>query len=144
MYKVLEKRLALSAKGARDFANGVFFTTILDIALLLPAVYVFLFLEDYLRPVLNPSASVANGLLYYILIGIVFLCVTWVVALLQYKSNYTKIYDESANRRISLAEKLRILPLAFFGEKDLSDLTATVMEDSTELEHTFSHAVPQP
>ncbi len=143
MYKVLEKRLALSAKGARDFANGVFFTTILDIALLLPAVYVFLFLEDYLRPVLNPSASVANGLLYYILVGIVFLGITWVVALLQYKSNYTKIYDESANRRISLAEKLRILPLAFFGEKNLSDLTATVMEDSTELEHTFSHAVPQ-
>ena len=55
----------------------------------------------------------------------------------------TTVYDESANRRISLAEKLRKLPLAFFGEKNLSDLTATIMDDCTDLEHTFSHAVPQ-
>ena len=41
------------------------------------------------------------------------------------------------NRRISLAEKLRKLPLAFFGEKNLSDLTATIMDDCTELEHLF-------
>ncbi len=143
MYKILEKRLALSAKGAKDFVKGVFFTTLLDIALMLPAVFIFLFLEDYLRPILNPSETIANGLWYYIILGIVFMLIMWVIALFQYKSNYTKIYDESANRRISLAEKLRILPLAFFGEKNLSDLTSTIMEDSTELEHTFSHAVPQ-
>ena len=143
MYKLLEKRLALSPKGAKDFSKGVFFTTLLDIALMLPAVYVFFFLEDYIRPVLNPADKVTNGLWYYILIGVVFMLLTWVIALFQYKSNYTKIYNESANRRISLAEKLRILPLAFFGEKNLSDLTSTIMEDSTELEHTFSHAVPQ-
>jgi ABC-type multidrug transport system fused ATPase/permease subunit len=64
-------------------------------------------------------------------------------AMFQYRSTYTKIYTESANRRISLAEKLRKLPLVFFGEKNLSDLTATIMNDNTELEHTFSHAVPQ-
>lgn len=62
---------------------------------------------------------------------------------MQYRSTYTTVYDESANRRISLAEKLRKLPLAFFGEKNLSDLTATIMDDCTDLEHTFSHAVPQ-
>ena len=61
----------------------------------------------------------------------------------QYDSTYTTVYNESAQRRISLAEKLRRLPLAFFGERNLSDLTATMMEDCTQLETTFSHAIPQ-
>ena len=143
MYKILQKRLALSDKGVKDFMKGVFFTTLLDVALMLPAVFIFLFFEEYLRHVFYPSFTVANGLLYYILLGIGFMLVMYAIAIFQYRSTYTTIYEESANRRISLAEKLRELPLAFFGEKNLSDLTSTIMEDSTELEHTFSHAVPQ-
>ena len=100
----------------------------------------FLFLEEYLRPVFQPSASVTHGILYYSILGIVFMIVMYIFAVLQYRSTYTTVYDESANRRISLAEKLRKLPLAFFGEKNLSDLTATIMDDCTDLEHTFSHA----
>lgn len=110
---------------------------------MLPAVFVFLFLEDYLRPVFTPSASVTHGILYYSLLGLAFMIVMYIIAVLQYRSTYTTVYDESANRRISLAEKLRKLPLSFFGEKNLSDLTATIMDDCTDLEHTFSHAVPQ-
>ncbi|MGV8092654.1 MAG: ABC transporter ATP-binding protein [Mangrovibacterium sp.] len=143
MYKIIEKRLALSTKGAKDFCKGVLFTTLLDIALMLPAVFIFLFLEDYLRPVLDPSATVTNGFWYYVLLGIGFMLLMYIVAIFQYRSTYTTVYDESANRRISLAEKLRKLPLAFFGEKNLSDLTSTIMDDCTDLEHTFSHAVPQ-
>ena len=140
---ILKKRFALSDKGAKDFCKGVFFTTLLDIALMLPAVFVFLFLEDYLQPIFNPAASVANGVVYYIVIGIVFMLAMYGFAVFQYRSTFTMVYEESANRRISLAEKLRKLPLAFFGEKNLSDLTATIMDDCTDLEHTFSHAVPQ-
>lgn len=143
MIEVIKKRFALSTKGAKDFCKGVFFTTLLDIALMLPAVFVFLFFEDYLRPVFNPSASVTHGIAYYIMLGVAFMLVMYLIAVLQYRSTYTTVYDESANRRISLAEKLRKLPLAFFGEKNLSDLTATIMDDCTDLEHTFSHAVPQ-
>lgn len=143
MRKILQRRLALSEKGIKDFLKGVFFTTLLDIALMLPAVLFFLFLDDYLSPVLDPSALVVNGIWHYLLLGTGFMLIMYVIAILQYKSTFTTIYDESANRRISLAEKLRILPLAFFGEKNLSDLTSTIMEDNTELEHTFSHAVPQ-
>ena len=143
MIEVIKRRFALSTKGAKDFCKGVFFTTLLDIVLMLPAVFVFLFLEEYLRPVFQPSASVTHGILYYSILGIVFMIVMYIFAVLQYRSTYTTVYDESANRRISLAEKLRKLPLAFFGEKNLSDLTATIMDDCTDLEHTFSHAVPQ-
>ncbi len=143
MLKMLQKRLALSEKGAEDFLKGVFFTTILDLALMLPAVLFYFFLKEYLAPVLDPSAPVSNGFLYYVLLGAGFMLVMYIISIYQYRSTYTTIYEESANRRISLAEKLRILPLAFFGEKNLSDLTSTVMEDNTALEHTFSHAVPQ-
>lgn len=143
LIEVIKRRFALSTKGAKDFCKGVFFTTLLDMVLMLPAVFVFLFLEEYLRPVFQPSASVTHGILYYSLLGIVFMIVMYIFTVLQYRSTYTTVYDESANRRISLAEKLRKLPLAFFGEKNLSDLTATIMDDCTDLEHTFSHAVPQ-
>lgn len=143
MLDTIQRRFALSQKGAKDFCKGAFFTLLLDIALMLPAVFMYFFLEDYLRPILYPGASPLHGLLYYSLLGIGFMLLMYICAVLQYRSTYTTVYEESAIRRISLAEKLRILPLAFFGEKNLSDLTSTIMDDCTDLEHTFSHAVPQ-
>lgn len=143
MIEVIKKRFALSTKGARDFLKGVLVTTLLNIVLMLPVVYFFLFIDDYLRPIFDPSASVASGLVYYLSLALVFMLAMYLVALWQYQSTYNTVYEESANRRISVAEKLRKLPLAFFGEKNLSDLTSTIMDDCTDLEHTFSHAVPQ-
>lgn len=143
MLDILRKRLALSNKGARDFLKGTFFTTMLNLALMLPAVFVFIFLDNYLNTSAGVLTSAGRGLGYYLFLGVGFMAVMYIIARLQYRSTYTTIYDESANRRIHLAEKLRKLPLAFFGEKNLSDLTSTIMEDNTSLEHTFSHAVPQ-
>lgn len=143
MIRTIQQRFALSQRGARDFCRGALLTTLLDLMLMLPALYVFLFLDDYLRPILAPGSSPQHDLFYYTVLGLTFLAVMYGVARAQYRSTYTSVYDESAARRIALAEKLRKLPLAFFGEKNLSDLTATIMEDCTDLEHTFSHAVPQ-
>lgn len=143
MLETIKQRFALSDKGAKYFCRGVFFTTLLDIALMLSAVFTFIFLEDYLRPILNPSGNIIHGIAYYIILALIFMLVMYLIAIWQYQSTFTNVYEESANRRISLAEKLRKLPLAFFGEKNLSDLTSTIMDDCTDLEHTFSHAVPQ-
>ncbi len=143
LLNVIQRRFALSQKGATDFCKGTLLTTLLDVALMLPAIYVFLFLDDYLRPLLLPDALPVHGVWWYVLLGVLFLGVMYIFAVWQYRSTYTSVYDESAVRRIGLAEKLRRLPLAFFGEKDLSDLTATMMDDCTDLEHTFSHSVPQ-
>lgn len=142
-FTALRRRFALSEKGARDFCRGVAWTTVFDIVLMLPAVFVFVFLDDTLRPLLGGTPSTGHGLAYYALLALAFMAVMYAVGVFQYRSTYTSVYDESANRRISLAEKLRRLPLAFFGEKNLSDLTATIMDDCTDLEHTFSHSVPQ-
>ncbi len=143
MLNKIQKRFALSEKGAKDFRKGVIYTTLLNISLMLPALYIYFFLKDYLKPITNPGQVGAHSILYYITGGIIFMLIMWIIARLQYRSTFTTVYDESATRRISLAEKLRKLPLAFFGEKNLSDLTSTIMDDSTQLEHTFSHAVPQ-
>jgi ATP-binding cassette subfamily B protein len=143
MLEYLMRRLALSRKGAKDLVRGTFFTLLLDFALMLSAIYAFLFLDEYLRPITEGAGAPVNGFWYYIGIALLFMLVTYVIARLQYRSTYNTIYEESANRRLSLAEKLRKLPLAFFGEKNLSDLTSTIMQDNTDLEHTFSHAVPQ-
>ncbi|MFB1050018.1 ABC transporter ATP-binding protein [Paraliobacillus sp. JSM ZJ581] len=143
MLSIIQKRFALSQKGARDFVKGTFFTTILDIALMLPAIYMFSFINENINIVGSNASGVNSGLWHYVLLGVGFMLLMFIIAVIQYRSTYTLIYEESANRRISLAEKLRRLPLAFFGEKNISDLTSTIMDDSTELEHTFSHAVPQ-
>jgi ATP-binding cassette subfamily B protein len=143
MINIIRKRFALSEKGAKDFLKGTFFTTLFNISLMLPAIFMFSFLEEYLNRAFDDASAITKGLGYFVLLGIGFMVVMFVISVFQYRSTYTTVYEESASRRISLAEKLRILPLAFFGEKNLSDLTSTIMEDSTDLEHTFSHAVPQ-
>ncbi len=143
MYTTIKRKFALSEKGAKDFIKGTIWTTLLNIALMLPAVFIFLFLEQYLNKALNPAIEITHGLWYYVLLGSGFMVVMFIIAMFQYSSTYFTVYSESANRRISLAEKLRKMPLAFFGEKNLSDLTSTIMNDNTDLEHTFSHAVPQ-
>ena len=143
MLKSIERTFALTEKGAKDFIRGTIWTTLLNISLMLPAVFIFLFLEQYLNKALNPAVEITHGLWYYILFGLGLMVIMFVIATFQYSSTYFTVYKESANRRISLAEKLRKLPLAFFGEKNLSDLTSTIMNDNTDLEHTFSHAVPQ-
>jgi ABC-type multidrug transport system fused ATPase/permease subunit len=139
----IRQRFALSHKGAIDFCKGTLFTILRDLTLMTPAVFVFPFLDDYLQPILNPDTPVAHGFGYYSLLALAFMAVIYVATVLQTRTTYTAVYNESATRRISLAEKLRKLPLAFFGEKNLSDLTATMMDDCIDLERTFSHAVPQ-
>ena len=139
----ISRRFALSAKGARDFCRGVAWTTLFDLALMFPAVFVFIFLADAMPPITGAGTAFGHSLAFYSALALALMAVMYIVGVRQYRSTYTSVYAESANRRIALAEKLRRLPLAFFGEKNLSDLTATIMDDCTDLEHTFSHSVPQ-
>ena len=140
MIRYFQNRFALSEKGAKDLRRGIFFSTLLNVALMLPPSYLFFFLMEY---VVVRRAAPPQSLWLYLLLALVALCIMFVVSRWQYNSTYVTVYAESAQRRITLAEKLRRLPLAFFGEHNLSDLTSTMMEDCAQLEETFSHAVPQ-
>ena len=140
MIRYFQNRFALSEKGAKDLRRGIFFSTLLNVALMLPPSYLFFFLMEYVDVY---RAAPPQSLWLYLLLALVALCIMFVVSRWQYNSTYVTVYAESAQRRITLAEKLRRLPLAFFGEHNLSDLTSTMMEDCAQLEETFSHAVPQ-
>ena len=140
MTRYFQNRFALSEKGAKDLQRGILFSTLLNMALMLPPTYLFLFLMEYVGWHHGPQQP---SLWLYLLLAAGLAAVMFVVSRWQYDSTYTTVYNESAQRRISMAEKLRRLPLAFFGERNLSDLTSTIMEDCTQLEQTFSHAIPQ-
>jgi ATP-binding cassette subfamily B protein len=139
MLKFIGRRLALSEQGSRDFLRGGLWTAALDLALLLPAVYLLVYLHERIVLSMWPG----HGFTFYLLLAMALLTILYQIARRQYRSTYTSVYAESELRRVGIAEKLRLLPLSFFGRRNLSDLTATIMEDCTELEHTFSHAVPQ-
>lgn len=143
MYKYIQRRFAMSEQGAKDFVKGALWTTIQNFTLMLPIILVYLFLQHILAGYLGGQETATPSLWLYILFFVMAIAVIYVVSLFQYSNTYINVYNESAVRRISLAEKLRKLPLSFFGKKNLSDLTSTIMQDAVELEHTFSHAVPQ-
>ncbi|WP_333858944.1 ABC transporter ATP-binding protein [Clostridium sp.] len=143
MFKYFQNKYALSEKGAKDLFNAIVWTIIMDISFMVTVVIGFKFLDEYMILLFNPLGKPQNGIIYYVVLSVVFFIVMLVIAYFQYNSAYTKIYEESARRRVSLAETLRKLPLAFFGKKDISDLSSTIMEDATQIETLFSHSVPQ-
>lgn len=143
MLKYFQNKYAMSEKGAKDLTCSIIWTVVMDICFMIPVIFGFKFLNEHLGPLLNTADSHGSSILYYVIMSVAALLVMFVIACFQYDSAYTKIYEESAKRRISLAETLRKLPLAFFGKKDIADLSSTIMEDATQIETLFSHAVPQ-
>lgn len=143
MLKYFQMKYAMTEKGAKDLLSAIIWTIVLDISFMLPAILAFVFLDEYMSSLLNIAVSPKYSILYYVLLSVLFFLVMCVIAYFQYNATYTKIYEESAKRRISLAETLRKLPLAYFGKKDVSDLSSTIMEDASQIEQQFSHAVPQ-
>ena len=140
--KYLKEKYALSDEGAKDLCKGILYSVLAYISLMLPVALLACVLNDFLTPLLTEGGQRANiGI--YVIIGIVILAVIFVMHYLQYTITYMGTYEESERRRITLAEKLRTLPLRFFQEHDLSDLTNTIMGDCSGFEHAFSHTVPQ-
>lgn len=143
MNERIQQKFALSPEGAKDFLHSCFWSGLLNIALLLPAMFSFWFLQSLLPTVRGEAESTSFTVPVALATAAFLSVIMFAVALKQYDATYSKIYNESALRRISLAEKLRKLPLAFFGKRDVADLSSTIMEDATQLETLFSHVVPQ-
>lgn len=142
MKKALQEKYALSEQGAKDLCKGILYSVLAYISLMLPVALLAVVLDALLAPLLgNSSKGVSVPL--YIGIGVVILAVIFIMHYLQYTITYMGTYEESERRRITLAEKLRTMPLRFFQEHDLSDLTNTIMGDCSGFEHAFSHTVPQ-
>ncbi|BES64651.1 ABC transporter ATP-binding protein [Gottschalkiaceae bacterium SANA] len=143
MRNYLQNTFALSEEGAKNLVRAIVLSTLMNLSFMLPVIYGFQFLDQGLGIMLGGSKKAMSSLGYYGIAAVISLLAMFVIAYFQYDSTYTRIYEESAKRRIGLAETLRKLPLAFFGKKDIADLSATIMEDATQIEQLFSHAVPQ-
>ena len=110
--------------------------------LMLPIVVLYFVASDFIRYLDNPSVGLPGMALY--VAGIVAaLVVMFVTQMWEYRATYTVVYQESARKRISIAERLRLLPLSFFGKRDLADLTSVIMKDCSDQERLFSHTMPQ-
>ena len=137
MKRYLMKRFALTEKGAADMAKAILSVTLSNIALMTPVWLLFAFTGDYL------DSTAGGRWMYYLLFAAACLVLIFLPNYWQYNATFFATYIESGKRRISLAEKLRKLPLSFFGKKDLADLTNTIMADAETLEHASSHQIPQ-
>lgn len=142
MMKYLQQKYALSEQGAKDLFKGILYSALAYISLMLPVALLAAVLNALLAPLTGNGEQEVNALVYMV-VGIVILAVIFFLHYKQYTITYMGTYEESERRRIILAEKLRTLPLRFFQEHDLSDLTNTIMGDCSGFEHAFSHTVPQ-
>lgn len=142
MIRRLQHVFALSEKGAKDFVKAVVWCFFCNISLMLP-VGVVMAVIQYLLGTLEAGGNPAEGLWLYTGAAVLVLLVLFILHYFQYAALYLATYKESAARRVSLAETLRRLPLSFFGNRDLSDLTATMIADCSSLDQMFSHYIPQ-
>ncbi len=136
MVERLMKRFALSREGAKGLVKATAACAVADLALMFPVGLLYLLVSSFL------NQDQPQYMLY--VLGIAgALVLVWLTEFWKYNATYFSTYRESGACRIRLAEKLRQLPLSFFGKKDLSDLTNTIMGDVQVTEQMFSHYVPQ-
>lgn len=138
MIKIVMKKFALSRKGAKDFIWAVIACVVSDITMMIPVRLLYFLIKDFI----DGGVPQQHYYLYGFGIAIALICI-FLASLWKYNATYFATYRESGERRIRLAEKLRKLPLSFFGKKDLADLTNTIMGDSATIEQMLSHYVPQ-
>lgn len=137
MIEKLMHKYALSKQGASDMIKAIISATISNIILMVPVALLYYLVRDYMAGNLGDKVLfyVAGCLIAFVLIGI--------STYIQYNATFLSTYVESGVRRVTLAEKLRKIPLSFFGKKDLSDLTSTIMNDCAQMETASSHFIPE-
>lgn len=133
----------MSDQGAKNLKKSIFSHTILNLTKMFPPIIGFMFLFQYLGGLEGIPAPAELTLTNYIVIIVVMLLVMFFVARWDYVRLYDNVYNESANSRIDIANRLKKLPLSYFGKRDVSDLSATMMNDLNLYESIFSHSVPQ-
>lgn len=138
MLEYLKHTFALSDRGAKDMVKAFFACILSNLALMVPVVLLYNLISDLLE------GGVPDKRIVFYAAGIVIaLALIMLTTYIQYNATFFATYVESGVRRLTLAEKLRKIPLSFFGKKDLSDLTSVLMADCATLESGLSHWVPE-
>ena len=135
MKDYLKNRFALTDEGAKGTSIAIFYSTLKNLSFMLP---IFLLMYTIQGLLDLGEFSLKATIISYIIVAIIMA----LVLDKDYKTTYNETYKESANLRISLAEKLKDLPLSFYASHDLTDLSQTIMKDVETIEHCLSHSIP--
>ena len=136
MLKKIQRATASSPEGARGLVTGVLACALQNISFMLPTGLLYFLVRDLL------AGAAAGRTGFYVCGCIVCFALILLATWFQYNSTFFTTYKESGVRRLTLAERLRKLPLSFFGKRDLADLTSTIMADCEVLEKDCSHFIP--
>ncbi|MGI6507872.1 MAG: ABC transporter ATP-binding protein [Saccharofermentanales bacterium] len=134
-----KRKYALSDKGVTNTKKGMIWTVVVNLIVMGGVGILYLLMMQFMDTLVDGS-PLPNALLFIVLI-IVFLILSFITHLEQYRVTYGLVYGEVKHVRITLAERLRKLPLGYFGKRDLADLTETIMGDVNRLEHVWSHVL---
>lgn len=138
MIEKLQIKYALSRHGAVDLVKGCIACALQNLSFMFPVGLLYYLVCDLF------AGGISGGKWGFYIVGcLIALGLILLTTYLQYNATYFATYIESGVRRITLAEKLRKIPLSFFGKKDLADLTSTIMADCAFLETAFSHFIPE-
>lgn len=138
MIEKLQKKYALSEQGAKDLVKGCLACVLQNISFMIPVSILYTLVTCMLM-----GEVPADHAVFFMMACIACVLFIMLATFIQYNATYFATYVESGVRRVTLAERLRKLPLSFFGKKDLADLTSTIMADCTFLEQSFSHFIPE-
>lgn len=138
-WKNVQRRYALTDNGIRNIKKGTAWTVIVNL-IVISGMSILYTLMSGLMDTLTKGTPLPNALVFTGITA-VFLLISYLAHLQQYKATYGLVYGEVKNARLGLAERLRRLPLGYFGKRDLADLTETLMGDVNRLEHVWSHCL---
>lgn len=138
MIERLQKKYALSRQGAINLIKSCIACVFQNISFMIPVGLLYFLVGDLMN-----GGVPENKRIFYAAGCVLCILLILIATYIQYNAVYFNTYIESGVRRITLAEKLRKIPLSYFGKKDLADLTSTVMADCAFLETAFSHFIPE-
>lgn len=133
------RKYALSEQGVKNTKKGTLWTVIVNLTVMGGIGILYYMMTEYMD-VLVKGSEISNSAKYIIAV-IAFLVLSLLTHMQQYRATYGLVYGEVKTMRIGLAERLRKLPLGFFGKRDLADLTETIMGDVNRMEHVWSHVL---
>lgn len=136
MIKLIQKATASSKDGAVGLIKGIIACAFQNMAFMLPTGLLYYLVKDLL------GGDMGGKTVFYTVGCVICFALILITTWFQYNNTFFTTYEESGKRRLSLAERLRKLPLSFFGKKDLADLTSTIMADCAVLEKDCSHYIP--
>ena len=135
----LRRKYALTEQGLKNTKKGALWTVIVNLTVMCGIGILYLLMTTFMDT-LNDGAPLPRAGMF-ISLTVIFVILSLVTHVQQYRTTYGLVYNEVRTTRLTLAERLRRLPLGYFGKRDLADLTETLMGDVNRMEHVWSHVL---